>query len=262
MRKRIALWLVMSLVIKIEGYSAEGQKVELKIQIPKLICTVYPPPIPNGANIDPALIRMPIYPSAKGVIPQPTAIENRRPPFFVPKGFDSLLSIGKKVTSNDMTPTIGSLDQVTDGIKQDELEFVVLNGTNKWIQIDLLEPFSISAIIIWRHITYRRIYRNVVVQIGNDNDFKNSFTLFNSDTNNILGLGIGKDYEYIETEEGKLIDAKCIKARYVRLHSNGNYSNNDNHYLEVEVYGKGKETNPPSKQAESETQIINNKNTN
>ena len=35
------------------------------------------------------------------------------------------------------------------------------------------------------------------------------------------GLGIGKDREYFETNEGKLVDAKGIKARYVRLYSKG-----------------------------------------
>jgi hypothetical protein len=32
-----------------------------------------------------------------------------------------------------------------------------------------------------------------------------------------LGLGAGKDLNYIETYQGKLIDAKGVKGRYVRL---------------------------------------------
>jgi hypothetical protein len=43
---------------------------------------------------------------------------------------------------------------------------------------------------------------------------------------------------YVETSEGKLIDAKGVRARYVRLHSQGNNSNDLNHYIEVEVFGK------------------------
>jgi hypothetical protein len=42
---------------------------------------------------------------------------------------------------------------------------------------------------------------------------------------------------YVETYEGKLIDAKGVRARYVRLYSNGNSSNELNHYIEVEVFG-------------------------
>ena len=29
-----------------------------------------------------------------------------------------------------------------------------------------------------------------------------------------------------------------VKGRYVRLYSNGNTSNDTNHYIEVEVYGR------------------------
>ena len=35
----------------------------------------------------------------------------------------------------------------------------------------------------------------------------------------------------------RVIDAKGTKARYVRLWSNGNTSNDMNHYCEVQVYG-------------------------
>ena len=43
---------------------------------------------------------------------------------------------------------------------------------------------------------------------------------------------------YTETNEGKLIDAKGVRARYVRLYSNGNSANDLNHYIEAVVYGK------------------------
>ena len=62
-------------------------------------------------------------------------------------------------------------------------------------------------------------------------------TIFNNDHDNTSGLGIGKDKEYIETNEGRLMDPRGVKARYVRLYSNGNTSNDMNHYVEVEVYG-------------------------
>ena len=47
-----------------------------------------------------------------------------------------------------------------------------------------------------------------------------------------------KQKEYVDTYEGRLIDTKGEKARYVRLYTNGNTSNELNHYIEVEVYGK------------------------
>lgn len=63
-------------------------------------------------------------------------------------------------------------------------------------------------------------------------------TMFNNDIDNSAGLGVGNQMHYTETNEGKLIDTKGIKARYVRLYSNGNSVNDLNHYIEVEVYGR------------------------
>src|SRR3712207_8442221 len=49
-------------------------------------------------------------------------------------------------------------------------------------------------------------------------------TLFrsNNDHDNTSKLGAGKEKEYIEVAEGRLIDPKGVKGRYVRLWSNGN----------------------------------------
>jgi len=68
-------------------------------------------------------------------------------------------------------------------------------------------------------------------------------TIFNNDFDNSSGMGAGKQLEYIEDFRGKLIDARGatgqpVRGRYVRLHSNGNTSNDQNHYVEVEVHGK------------------------
>ena len=39
-----------------------------------------------------------------------------------------------------------------------------------------------------------------------------STTIFNNDFKNELGLGAGKDLNYVETYQGKLIDAKGAKG--------------------------------------------------
>jgi hypothetical protein len=65
---------------------------------------------------------------------------------------------------------------------------------------------------------------------------ENVHTLFNNDIDNSAGLGVGDDMHYIDFNEGKLIDAGGVTARYVRLYSNGNTSNKLNHYVEVEVW--------------------------
>jgi len=85
------------------------------------------------------------------------------------------------------------------------------------------------------------VYRDVIVQVSDDPDFiTNVKTIFNNDHDNSAGLGIGKEKEYIEVNEGRLINPRGVKARYVRLYSRGNTSNDMNHYVEVEVYGTSK----------------------
>jgi hypothetical protein len=77
-----------------------------------------------------------------------------------------------------------------------------------------------------------------VVQVSDDKDFKSGVTtLYNNDIDNSLGLGTGKDLSYIESNIGRIVDAQGKSARYVRLYSNGNTSNELNHYCEVEVFG-------------------------
>ncbi len=161
-----------------------------------------------------------------------------RGPIFAPKG-TKLVSLNKPVTSSDMQPVIGELSFVTDGEKSGEDGYFVELGPGKqWVQIDLKASIDLWAILVWHYHSQARVYRDVVVQVSEDKDFVTGVTtVFNNDHNNSSGLGVGKDKEYIETYEGKLIDPRGIKARYVRLWSNGNTSNDMNHYVEVEVYG-------------------------
>ena len=118
----------------------------------------------------------------------------------------------------------------------------------QWVQIDLEQLAAIYAILVWHDWGPHHYYcvcRDVIVQVADDADFvKNVRTLFNNDHDNSSGLGIGKDKGYIETHEGKLIDAKGVKARFVRLYSNGNSRNEVNQSAEVAVYGSGTRLEP------------------
>jgi hypothetical protein len=161
-----------------------------------------------------------------------------RGPFYVPKG-TVLLSAKKKVTSSDMNPVIGELDMLNDGEKSGgDGYFIELGPGVQWVQIDLGASYPLSAILAWHYHSQARIYRDVIVQVSDDPAFKTGVTtVFNNDHDNSSKLGVGKDKEYIEVAEGKLFDAKGAKGRYVRLSSNGNTTNDLNHYVEVEVYG-------------------------
>jgi hypothetical protein len=162
-----------------------------------------------------------------------------RDPFLAPAGVTNVAR-GKKVTSSDMEPVIGELEQVTDGDKKGtEGSFVELGPGLQQVTIDLGAPQEIFAILFWHYHRAPRVYLDVVVQLADDAAFKkNVRTLFNNDGDNTSGLGAGKDMNYVETAEGKLVDAKGSVARYVRLHSRGNNANELNHCVEVEVFGR------------------------
>lgn len=166
-------------------------------------------------------------------------IRGKRPDFLVPAGTINLAR-NKKVSSSDDSPDVGTLDLVDDGDKAgDEGSWVELGPGKQWVQIDLAKKANIYAVLVWHFHSQARVYRDVVVQVSDDPTFKSGVTtIFNNDFHGDLGLGAGKDLNYIETYQGKLIDAKGVSGRYVRLYSNGNTANKLNHYIEVEVWGK------------------------
>ncbi len=189
--------------------------------------TKLPPPLFVGT---PVPLNVPnLEPPTKG----------KRPDFYVPAGTINLAR-NKKVTGSDNSPVTGTLDLVDDGDKAgDEGSWVELGPGKQWIEIDLAKTANIYAVLVWHFHSQARVYHDVVVQVSDDPTFHSGVsTVFNNDFHNELGLGAGKDLNYIETYQGKLIDAKGVKGRYVRLYSNGNTANKLNHYIEVEVWGK------------------------
>ncbi len=162
----------------------------------------------------------------------------RRPDLMVPAG-TVLLSRDKPVTGSDEFPIIGELEYLTDGEKQgDDGTFVELGPALQWVQIDLEETATIHAIALWHFHAQARVYHDVIVQISDDPEFKSGVTtVFNNDHDNSSGLGRGRDLAYVETNEGKLIEVNAVKGRYVRLNSNGNTTDDLNHYVEVEIFG-------------------------
>jgi hypothetical protein len=172
-------------------------------------------------------------------VPNLVQAPTKAPEFLVPEG-TTLLSKGKKVTSSDTDPIIGSLDLVTDGDKQaGEGYFVELLDGLHWVQIDLEKTADISAVWLWHFHSQKRAYNDVIVQISDDAEFKTGVTtIFNNDYDESAKMGKGADAPYVESRFGKLVDGKGTKGRYVRLYSSGNTSNEMNHYIEVEVFGK------------------------
>ena len=161
------------------------------------------------------------------------------------------LALKTPVTSSDEEPIIGELELTTDGDKEGtDGSFVELGPGVQWVQIDLGAPKEIHVVVLWHYHREGRVYRDVIVQAADDKDFiTNVQTIFNNDHDNSAGLGIGKDWQYLDDYKGEIVmpnkhvkgtfvAQKPIKARYIRCYSNGNTSNDLNHYTEVEIWGK------------------------
>ena len=219
MNKILVKNLVVLAVAAAAAAAFAQNQVVLNTQLPKPLFVGTPVPL-NVPNLEP-----------------PT--KGKRPDFMVPTGTVNLAK-NKKVTASDSNPDTGTLDMIDDGDKDgSEGSWVELGPGKQWVEIDLAKEANIYAVLVWHFHSQARVYRDVVVQVSDDATFGSGVTtIFNSDFRNELDLGVGKDMSYIETYQGKLIDAKGVKGRYVRLYSNGNTANKLNHYIEVEVWGK------------------------
>jgi hypothetical protein len=165
-----------------------------------------------------------------------------RPPFLAPKGTINV-ALNKPVTGSDSWPMVGKLAFITNGDKAGtDGHYVELSPGKQQVTIDLEKQCEIWAIVVWHYHMQARVYHDVIVQVADDAEFtKNVKIIFNNDNDNSSEMGAGTDKSFTETNEGKLIDAKGVKARYVRLYSNGNTTDVMNHYVEVAVYGKALE---------------------
>lgn len=200
--------------------SASAADVPLKVEYPKPLFAGTPRPI-SLSNLEPANMK--------------------RPDIMVPADA-KLLSKGKPVTSSDSLPVIGELSFITDGDKSGiDGAYVELGPGVQWVQVDLGASAKIAAVAVWHFHSQARVYHDIVIQISDDKDFKTGVkTIFNTDDDNSAKLGKGSDKSYVETNFGRVLDAKGTVGRYVRLYSNGNTSDELNHYCEVEVFGTAK----------------------
>jgi hypothetical protein len=207
-------------VLALATFASAADTVPLKVEMPKPLFAGTPRPI-SLKNLEPAGIK--------------------RPDIMVPAG-TKLLSKGKPVESSDKLPVIGELSFITDGDKTGiDGAYVELGPGTQWVQVDLGASAKIAAVAVWHFHSQARVYHDVVIQISDDKEFKNGVkTIFNNDDDNSSKLGKGSDLSYVETNNGRVVDAKGAVGRYVRLYSNGNTSDELNHYCEVEVFGQPK----------------------
>ncbi len=213
------LFAIIGLVAPQSGQSRSEKLVPIEIELPKPLF------IGTPQNFNVERLEKPLG--------------KPRPPFMAPEGTKNV-ALGKPVASTDEEPIIGEIVMITDGDKEGmDGSFIELGPFQQHVTIDLGAKHEIYAIVMWHYHKQARVYFDVVVQTADDPDFiSNVKVLFNNDHDNSSGLGVGEDLHYVETAEGKLIDAKGVEARYVRFYSNGNSSNDLNHWVETEVYGR------------------------
>ena len=210
------------LVARHERSAASGNDlVPLVLQLPAPAFPGTPKDMPTGPYIEPYDPNKP------------------RPPMMVPAGLENLAP-GSKVMCSDKNVTTENLAKLTDGDKEGgDASIILLSKGRQWVQLDLGNAAEIFAVVIWHAHNTLKVYHDVVVQAGDDPDFiTNVRELFNNDHENVSGLGAGTDREYFESREGKLIDAKGVKARYLRFYSKGSTESALNEYTELEVYGR------------------------
>ena len=162
-----------------------------------------------------------------------------RPAFYVPSGTINLAK-GKTVTVSE-EPMVGELSQIVDGNAESTDETTLdLDFGPAWVVVDLGKECEIFAVLMWHRHSNIYVFHDVIVEVSSDPDFLTSNVLFNNDHDGSLGKGYekGHDKQYIETYEGKLVDAKGTKGRYVRFWSNGNHYDGSNYWIEAMVFGR------------------------
>ncbi len=193
------------------------EKEALKLQLPAPTRKGTPEDLPAGPNIEPNS-------------------DKAGAALMIAKGAKNV-ALGKPATSS-VKPFTGELSQITDGKKEAfDYDTVEMKKGSQWVQVDLGESFSIEAIAIWHDHRYIQVVHDVIVQVSDDPEFKSGVTtLFNNDTDNSSGLGVGTDREYFERHFGRVFDGKGAKARYVRGYTKGSHLSALNCWQEIEVY--------------------------
>lgn len=107
------------------------------------------------------------------------------------------------------------------------------------VTINLSQVNTITRLKMWHYWGDGRTYRDVIVQLSTTANFTSGVTtVFNNDTNNSAGFGIGQNAEYAETSAGKeIVLTAPITAQYARFFIAANSVNAFNHYVELQVFG-------------------------
>jgi hypothetical protein len=200
--------------------AASENLVPLQPKLPTPAFVGTPRDLPTGSNIEP--------PSDK-----PPA------PLMIPRDAQNIAPLAK-ISSSDTNARPEQLAKATDGVKEaDDANVLLLRKGVQYLQFEFPAEEQIYAVVIWHAHDSPKVYHSVVVQTADDAGFTgNLHTLFNNDFADADGRGAGTDREYFETYQGKIINARGVKGKFLRLYSKGSTDSSLNEYTEVEIYGR------------------------
>lgn len=149
-------------------------------------------------------------------------------------------------TSGADRPASWLTDGITDSGKYVEIsKDTEQNSTDpSYAQIDLGTSYDIAKVEFWNYWDDGRTLIGLVILASEKGTFAEDdrTVIFNSDTENFFGFGVGTDASYKSVSAGLSVE-KAARGRYVRLMNNGHdggtpgQKKQGGHYTEIKVYG-------------------------
>lgn len=158
---------------------------------------------------------------------------------------------GKNVSIHG--PTSGAdrpASWLTDGITESGKYVEISKDTEQnstdpsYAQIDLGTSYDITKVEFWNYWDDGRTLVGLVILASEKGTFAEDdrTVIFNSDTENFFGFGVGTDASYKSVSAGLSVE-KEARGRYVRVMNNGHdggtpgQKKHGGHYMEIKVYG-------------------------
>ena len=158
---------------------------------------------------------------------------------------------GKNVSIHG--PTSGAdrpASWLTDGITESGKYVEISKDTEQnstdpsYAQIDLGTSYDIAKVEFWNYWDDGRTLIGLVILASEKGTFAEDdrTVIFNSDTENFFGFGVGTDASYKSVSAGLSVE-KAARGRYVRVMNNGHdggtpgQKKQGGHYTEIKVYG-------------------------
>lgn len=149
-------------------------------------------------------------------------------------------------TSGADRPASWLTDGITDSGKYVEIsKDTEQNSTDpSYAQIDLGTSYDIAKVEFWNYWDDGRTLIGLVILASEKGTFAEDdrTVIFNSDTENFFGFGVGTDASYKSVSAGLSVE-KEARGRYVRVMNNGHdggtpgQKKHGGHYTEIKVYG-------------------------